>query len=714
MEILAPVGNLENLKTAINHGADAVYFSAGKFNARAKCQEINLSNLKECVDYAHLFNVKVYLTVNTIIKDDELDELMETLTVAVDCNVDAFIIQDLAVYFMLKNCFSGVELHASTQMGIHNLEGAKFIESLGFKRVVLSRETTLEDIKLIRDNTNLEIEYFVQGALCVAFSGNCYFSSLQNNASGNRGECLQLCRLKYKAVSNGKEIKNGYLLSPSDMCLIEKLNELKDAGVCSLKIEGRLRRAGYVAQAIDSYKRALEARCDLQQEKYNLTKVFSRGEFNQGYLYENKNIISNYQNHMGIPIGKVINVQPFKNLYRIVISSPDYQIKKGDGLKFVYAGEQQSIGVGNVDIKGNLYTVYSLVKPKVNSQVNLTLDSQNEELLTSVTKRIGIDIGVKIIEQQPIYVIAKYKNNIVEYSGDIVESAKSSPLKYEDVKNVFGKLSNTYFELNNFECELNNAFVVKAKLNEIRRNIIEKLQQKIIQNYNLKLDQKLINSNYKQLIKNKYKENKINYCIFDNVNQIKNITKTNIFIYSPTNYNKELINNELNKIPNEYQIYLNLPIITNYKDIKIIDDILQNNKKISGVMANNYWALKYKKTHKILCGYPFNIANCLSMGVILDYADDVVKSCETKLTQYFKQGKAYNGKVSLMTFAHCPQKTCYNKNCSKDCKFANLSYVQENGKTFSIRRTKVSNCYFELVDNKETIFDAKYFCYDLR
>ena len=131
-------------------------------------------------------------------------------------------------------------------------------------------------------------------------------------------------------------------------------------------------------------------------------------------------------------------------------------------------------------------------------------------------------------------------------------------------------------------------------------------------------------------------------------------------------------------------------------------------------MANNYWALKYKNTHKILCGYPFNIANSLSMNVILNYADDVVKSCEIKLTEFFKQGKAYNGKVSLMTFAHCPQKTCFNKNCTKDCKFNNLSYVQENGRVFTLRRTKVANCYFELIDNKETIFDAKYFCYDLR
>ena len=307
MEILATVGNLENLKVAVMHGADAVYFSAGKFNARAKCQEINESNLIECVNFAHTFGVKVYLTVNTIVKDEELDDLFDTLKKAVEAKVDAFIVQDLAVYKILKENFSGAVIHASTQMGIHNLDGALFLQSLGFSRVVLSRETTLADIKEIHEKTNLEIEYFIQGALCVAFSGNCYFSSLEKNASGNRGECLQLCRLPYVALSNGEPIKEGYLLSPRDLCLIKNLKELEDAGVCSLKIEGRLRRAGYVAHTIDTYKKALSSSVNIEKECENLKKVFSRGDFNYGeYLNMGKDIIyPDFQNHMGIKIGKV-------------------------------------------------------------------------------------------------------------------------------------------------------------------------------------------------------------------------------------------------------------------------------------------------------------------------------------------------------------------------------------------------------------------------
>ena len=196
LELLAPVGSMDNLKVAVSSGADAVYLGMQNFNARDKADNFTAENIKEVVDYCHLHNVKVYLTVNTIIKDNEINMLVDTIKSAVEANVDAYIVQDLGVATLLKNTFVNINLHASTQMGVHNLKGAKLIEEFGFSRVVLSRETTLEDIKQIAQNTKLEIEYFVQGALCVAFSGNCYLSSILHGQSGNRGKCLQLCRLK--------------------------------------------------------------------------------------------------------------------------------------------------------------------------------------------------------------------------------------------------------------------------------------------------------------------------------------------------------------------------------------------------------------------------------------------------------------------------------------------------------------------------------------
>lgn len=718
MEILAPVGTLENLKIAIAHGADAVYFSAGKFNARQKCQEINLNNLKECVEYAHLFNVKVYLTVNTLIKNDELEDLFETLKIAVNAKVDAFIIQDLAVYEIFRTHFKNVTLHASTQMGIHNLDGAKFIESLGFKRVVLSRETTLEDIKLIKKNTNLEIEYFVQGALCVAFSGNCYLSSLMNNASGNRGECLQLCRLKYSADIDGKIVKNGYLLSPKDLCLIDKIKQLKEAGVMSLKIEGRLRRGGYVAQAIDSYKNAIEGNLNQEQEIYKLKKVFSRGDFNRGaYLYGGKDIInSNFQNHIGVEIGKVEKVENFKNLYKIYIKTNGYKIKSGDGLKFISGDEQISVGVGNVIEDNDYYQIISIKKPKINSKVNLTLDNQSECKLCDVKPKLFVDVKVKIENNKPIEVFLNCNNTKVKYFGDVVEEAKNSPIKNCDVIECFNKLNDTDFCINKIDVTLDNSFIPKSKLNSVRRDAFNLLRSEIIANYNKNINAKAMLDKFDiDIIKRrKVEEKNLNYYVFNEDNDILKLnSNNNIFVYSPKEYDVEKMRKVVSNIPKQFVLYLNLPLIANYKDIECIENIL-NNIKFDGVMVNNYWGLKYANKYNILLSYQMNITNYLSRDLLMQYADDYVKSCEKKLVINFKGGLIYDGKIALMTFAHCPQKTLFNKNCEQNCKYNTIYYKQESGNTFEIRRTKVNSCYFEFLKNIQITDKDSRKCVDLR
>ena len=202
LEVLSPAGNLECFNAALNNGADAIYLGLSSFNARMKADNFNTENIFEVTKKAHLFGVKIYAVINTLITNDDFDELYSLVSVLTKAGVDAFIVQDLGVAYFLRENFKGIVLHASTQMGVHNLEGAKVLEKLGFSRVVLSRETKLSDIKAIKENTHLEIEYFVQGALCVAFSGNCYLSAIENNASGNEGKCLQLCRLPYTLLKN--------------------------------------------------------------------------------------------------------------------------------------------------------------------------------------------------------------------------------------------------------------------------------------------------------------------------------------------------------------------------------------------------------------------------------------------------------------------------------------------------------------------------------
>ena len=237
VELLAPVGNFDCLKSAVQNGANAVYFGADNFSARAFADNFNLDTLKEAILYAKLRGVKTNLTLNTLITDKELPYAINLAKNAYKFGIDAIIVQDLGLADLLIKNFPDLDIHASTQMSIHNLEGVLELEKMGFKRVVLARELSINEIEYICTNSNIEIECFVHGALCISYSGQCLFSSLVGGRSGNRGKCAQSCRLPYTLLENGKKIDNGYLLSTKDLCSLEFLPNLIKAGVKSFKID---------------------------------------------------------------------------------------------------------------------------------------------------------------------------------------------------------------------------------------------------------------------------------------------------------------------------------------------------------------------------------------------------------------------------------------------------------------------------------------------
>ena len=391
LEVLAPAGNMECFHAALNAGADAIYLGLSSFNARMKADNFTEENIRDVVKLAHTFGTKIYVTVNILFNDDDFEKLGQMIQDLIDAKVDAFIVQDLGVALFLKESFEGIILHASTQMGIHNLAGAVVAEKLGFSRVVLSRETKLEDIKQIKQNTNLEIEYFVQGALCVAFSGNCYLSALEKNASGNAGKCLQLCRLPN---TNNLTNETAYHLSTRDLSLLENLQELIDAGVTSFKIEGRMRHAGYTATTTSIYKQALKnlgKTKDFSSMETSLKTTYSRGDFNKkAYLdFETPNNLVNklYQNHIGIKIGTVKKVEPFKNnLFKVWISS-NHELSAGDGLKIINSKTHEqisSLGIGNVEKTRSGAWCYSGTDNPMKlteEEINTVLNSINDELL---------------------------------------------------------------------------------------------------------------------------------------------------------------------------------------------------------------------------------------------------------------------------------------------------------------------------------------------
>lgn len=701
IEVLAPCGSVESFTQAINAGADAVYLGMTAFNARIKADNFNDENIAEVVSRAHLYGTKVYLTVNTLIKNSEVENFLSTVSTALKAGVDALIIQDFGMANLIRAVYPDAPLHASTQMGIHNLEGALFLQSLGFKRVVLSRETKLEDIRLIRENTNLEIEYFVHGALCVAFSGNCYLSSLTNGNSGNRGACKQLCRLTFNAKC-GDSNKSGHLFSTKDLCLISHLDELIKAGVTSLKIEGRLKRPSYVYHTVSAYKKALEnLSLDMNEEKTNLKKIFSRGEFNEtAYLYDNDNIIDSvHQSHTGEYLGKVVNLSPFKHLLKVTIES-NSAISSGDGLKAIGKTEV-GFGVGNVEKNCNLYTVYTNNKEiKIGDKIYRVKSAVEETSVNTPTRRLPIFIDFNAIAGDFATITLTYKDVTVTAKSETrIEPAKTAPITESVIKNQM-KFNDTVFEMVDFHATVDGVFMPKSQINALRRNAVSLLIDAIL----LKNKSDFLTKNERADMLPVYSITKTDDTIFNaviiNEKTPLNQIDTNSVIYSPVDWNDlKYLDLLLTKI-SDSDVYLNLPIIATFKDMKIIKSALKNYPTV-GIVANNYYALTFKN-RKIIAGTGLNAYNDYTVNALKNAGATIVLS---SIEERLESAISTTGSPVVMTFAHCPYKVVTGFNCN-NCQSSNtIYYTDERNNRLHLRKYKVHYCYFELLhDNLPTLF----------
>lgn len=277
MELLSPAGSYEAVIAAVQSGADAVYLGGSRFGARQSAKNFEIPEMKKWIDYCHLYGVKVYVTVNTLIKDSELQDLAEYVRDLASINADALIVQDMGAVTVIRTVAPSMPIHASTQMTATSLEDVQFLENLGIERVVLSRELSSEEIKYIADNTSCELEVFVHGALCMSYSGQCLMSSILGGRSGNRGRCAQPCRLMY-TLEGDKEKTKGFLLSPKDLCLADEIRTLEKMGVSSLKIEGRLKRAGYVSTVVGVYRNLIDTHKKPDKNDIKaLSDAFGRG-----------------------------------------------------------------------------------------------------------------------------------------------------------------------------------------------------------------------------------------------------------------------------------------------------------------------------------------------------------------------------------------------------------------------------------------------------
>ena len=484
LELLAPAGDKESFIEAINNGANAVYLAGKLYGARASATNFTLEELEELIDYAHIRDVKVHVTVNTIIKNNELNDCISFVGQIYKMGVDAVIIQDLGLASILKKMYPRLSLHASTQMNCGSVAFAQDLKKMGFSRVILARETPIEVVKDICKQVDIEVEVFAHGALCMCYSGNCYLSSIIGKRSGNRGRCAQPCRLEYSLVSDEDKENNRvkrYYLSPRDLCEIENIKAIKEAGVTSIKLEGRMKRPEYVGLITNRYRKAIDNNLDLdtvEQYKKDLAVMFNRS-FTQGYLFNESNKhFTNVatSNHIGIKVGKV---NKYSNNYAYI--KLDEAVSCGDGLR-ILSKDNDAIIINEMfvnGIKGSHAKAGDLIQVRTHKPVDaasVVIKTSDARLIEEVNnnKFKPISLNATLYLDKTAHLkISDGKNEVIVKSDYPYEAAKSADIKIRQEEQL-RKTNDTIYQFKNIEIK-DSMFLPIKEINDLRRKAIDVL-----------------------------------------------------------------------------------------------------------------------------------------------------------------------------------------------------------------------------------------------
>lgn len=519
-ELLIPAGDFSCVRAGVQNGADCIYFGANSFSARANAKNFSLEELKQAIEYCKIRNVKTNLTINTLLTDKEFEDAIALAKKAYEFGIDAIIVQDLGFAKYLIDNFPNLEIHASTQMSVHNLEGVLELEKLGFSRVVLSREVPINEIEYIRNNTKVDLEIFIHGALCISYSGQCLFSSLVGGRSGNRGKCAQPCRLPYELIEsnnykpeNGKAIDKGYLLSPRDLCSLEYLPTLVKLGVNSFKIEGRMKTPEYVATVTRIYRKYIDLALSNnpfvidEKDKKDLLQVFNRGGFSSGHLadHENRDLIySQKSNNMGLYVGNISNYNPNHGYITLKLNEP---MEIGDSISI--EGETGTYTVselikGNTNLKSaNIGTIVKLGRMKGHIKIGSKVFKLSSKTLTdsakltysenSELKKIPLKAHITVKRNCPITLKLTancqpfYKNINVSVVSDIIpEESVNSPITKDRLINQISKLGNTPYYFEHIDVQLDDKLHIPSisGLNNLRRTAIDKITESVLEEFN--------------------------------------------------------------------------------------------------------------------------------------------------------------------------------------------------------------------------------------
>ena len=526
-ELLAPAGNMECLIAAIEAGCDAVYIGGKRFGARSFADNFTKEEIVEAINYAHLYGVKIYVTLNIIVYENEVDDFINYVRFLHKNSVDAIIMQDLGMMDLVRKKFPNLEIHASTQMNIHTFEGAKILNDLGIKRVVLARETDFEVIKKIKKELDIEVETFIHGALCVSYSGQCLMSYLVGKRSGNRGTCAQICRKKYSLIDEKNNIieKDKYLLSTKDLCTIENIDKLINIGINSFKIEGRMKRKEYVYLVVSTYKKVIDNYLKTGKLKVDesliedLKLIFNR-DFTKGFMFneDNKNIVNiDTSNHKGVEIGKVIKYE--KGFITIKLEKP---VSINDGLRIISNNKEYGLILNNFYIDRNLvkearkgdiisfkYTGRASVGDKIVKTTDYKQISEIERNIKNKKRKVNISFDVIAKKNKPLILkVFDGKNSILASSSNILEESINKALTKELIETKLNRLGDTVYNLESINIDLeDNLFIDIKSINDLRRDAIEKLNQKRL--YQIEFKERNYNIDVPDFINERviYKEN---------------------------------------------------------------------------------------------------------------------------------------------------------------------------------------------------------------
>ena len=681
VEILAPAGSYDICVAAINAGADAVYLGGSKYGARAFANNFTNEELLEAIKYAKRYNRKVYLTVNTLLKNQELKDLYDYLLPFYENGLDAVIVQDMGVFKYISDTFPDLPIHCSTQMTITTSYGASLMESYGATRVVPARELSLSEIKSIKNNTNIELEVFVQGALCYCYSGQCLLSSYIGGRSGNRGRCAQPCRMPYEVYKDGDRIDcPPYVLSPKDMCGLSNVGELIEAGVDSFKIEGRMKSKEYVVANVLAYRKAVDCYVnnkpfDIDKVTFELKNIYNRGGFNKGYFnqYNGKNMMSMERpNHNGVLVGYIDKIAG--NTISFTATEDIYikdviEIRASKNIELtsnveVKKGNRVTLNANNLKLIRKQQPVYRTRCEKLLEEYAGYCKNESKE---------KIHIIVKLYKDKSAKVTVLYKNIEAEVEGDMVCKALKRPLSKQDVIDKITKLGNTPYECSNVKVYMDeDAFIPISAINELKRKIIEVLEDRLSVLYKRDtVSKKDISCN---VVKDRSRDNTHINVLVSSIEQYEAIKDmggiSRIYVEEDRFSDKDI-----EYVCSKSDIYLALPYISRND---ILSKISKYFSKVKGVLVRHidqlaYIVANHIDTHIVLdeSMYTFNteaISMYKSMSDKCTYTLPLEhnKADNIALSQYIEDSELIvYGYNRLMTSAQCINKnTVYCDNMS--------------------------------------------------